>query len=132
MVNAAPRLLYPPGKRPGNRCIGVWVGKQGAENLAPTGIRSPDRPARSELLYRLSHSGPRRLFSVSVKFYCQIHILPLYGGVFATKSNQNSQHFQTKTNCVLVRDSRLFTLREKELIFVSPPPTPAKQQVARC
>jgi hypothetical protein len=26
----------------------VWTG---AENLAPTGIRSPDRPARSELLY---------------------------------------------------------------------------------
>jgi hypothetical protein len=30
----------------------VWTG---AENLAPTGIRSPDRPARSESLYRLSH-----------------------------------------------------------------------------
>ena len=28
----------------------VWTG---AENLAPTGIRSPDRPARSETLYRL-------------------------------------------------------------------------------
>ena len=26
----------------------------GAENLAPTGIRSTDRPARSESLYRLS------------------------------------------------------------------------------
>jgi hypothetical protein len=29
-----------------------------AEILAPTGIRSPDRPARSESLYRLSYSGP--------------------------------------------------------------------------
>jgi len=29
----------------------VWTGM---ENLAPTGIRSPDRPARSESLYRLS------------------------------------------------------------------------------
>jgi hypothetical protein len=28
----------------------VWTG---AENLAPTGIRSPDRPARSHSLYRL-------------------------------------------------------------------------------
>ena len=27
----------------------------GAENLAPTGIQSPDCPARSELLYRLSY-----------------------------------------------------------------------------
>jgi hypothetical protein len=35
----------------------VWTG---AENLAHTGIRSPDRPARSEsLLYRLSYFGPR-------------------------------------------------------------------------
>ena len=33
----------------------VWTG---AENLAPTGIRSLDRPARSESLYRLSYPGP--------------------------------------------------------------------------
>ena len=33
----------------------VWTG---AENFAITGIRSPDRPARSESLYRLSHPGP--------------------------------------------------------------------------
>jgi hypothetical protein len=32
----------------------VWTG---VENLAPTGIRSPDRPARSESLYRLSYPG---------------------------------------------------------------------------
>jgi len=32
----------------------VWTG---AENLAPTGIRSPDRPARSESLYRRRYSG---------------------------------------------------------------------------
>jgi hypothetical protein len=30
----------------------VWTG---AENLAPTRIRSPNRPARSQLLYRLSY-----------------------------------------------------------------------------
>ena len=29
----------------------------GAENLAPTGIRSTDRPASSDLLYRLSYPG---------------------------------------------------------------------------
>jgi hypothetical protein len=33
----------------------VWTG---TENLAPTRIRSTDRPARSELLYRLSYPGP--------------------------------------------------------------------------
>jgi hypothetical protein len=30
------------------------------ENLAPTGIRSSDRPDRSESLYRLSYPGPDR------------------------------------------------------------------------
>ena len=38
---------WPPGP--------VWTG---AKNLAPTGIRSPDLPARSESLYRLSYPGP--------------------------------------------------------------------------
>ena len=28
------------------------------ENLAPTGFRSPDRPAHNESLYRLSHRDP--------------------------------------------------------------------------
>ena len=30
----------------------LWTG---AENLAPTGIRSPDSPARSESVYRLRY-----------------------------------------------------------------------------
>ena len=52
MVNSTPRPLY-PGKDPvpivreaGWAPGPVWMG---AENLAPTGIRSPERPARSEL-----------------------------------------------------------------------------------
>jgi hypothetical protein len=36
----------------------VWTG---AENLAPTGIRSPDRPARSQSLYRLSYRAHTEL-----------------------------------------------------------------------
>ena len=34
----------------------MWTG---AENLAATGFRSPDRPARSESLYRLRYPGRR-------------------------------------------------------------------------
>ena len=34
----------------------VWTG---AEKIATTGNRSPDRPARSESLYRLSYPGPQ-------------------------------------------------------------------------
>jgi hypothetical protein len=44
-------ILQEAGWAPGT----VW---EGAENLAPTGIRSPDRPARSESLYRLSYPSP--------------------------------------------------------------------------
>jgi hypothetical protein len=58
----APAAL-PPGKRPGTNCIGGWVGARagltGAENLGPTGIQSPDRPARSQALYRLTYPRPR-------------------------------------------------------------------------
>jgi len=35
----------------------VWAG---VENPVPTGIRSPDRPARSQTLHRLHYPGPRR------------------------------------------------------------------------
>ena len=43
----------------------VWTG---AENLAPTGIRSPDRPARSVSLYRLSYPGRRLNCLIFVPF----------------------------------------------------------------
>jgi hypothetical protein len=49
----------PLGKRRGTHCIGCWVGPgaglDGCRKFARTGIRSPDRPANSESLYRLSY-----------------------------------------------------------------------------
>jgi len=70
-----PRPLFTPGKDPvpivqeaGWAPEPVWTG---AENLTPTGIRSPDRPVRRKSLYRLSypvHSIPdsdNRFFSSS-------------------------------------------------------------------
>ena len=52
-----------PRERPGTHCTGDWVGPQGRSGRVrkispPTRIRSPDRPARSESLYRLSYPGP--------------------------------------------------------------------------
>jgi hypothetical protein len=53
---------FTPGERPGTHCIGGWVGTRagldGAVNLTHTGIPSPDSPARSQSLYRLSYPGP--------------------------------------------------------------------------
>jgi hypothetical protein len=62
LVSATPRPLNPQ-ECPDTHCIGGWVspraGLDGCENFAPpTGIRSPDRPARSKSLYRLSSPGP--------------------------------------------------------------------------
>ena len=45
-------IVQEAGWAPGS----VWTG---AENLAPTGIRSPDRPARSESLYYCTSSNVR-------------------------------------------------------------------------
>jgi len=49
----APAALY-PRERPGTHCTGDWVGpRAGLDKWGksrPTGIRSPDRPARSQPL----------------------------------------------------------------------------------
>jgi len=65
MVNVTPRPLYPLGiellaivQEAGWAPGPVWVI---AENLASTGIRFKDRPARSESLYRLSYRGQQLL-----------------------------------------------------------------------
>jgi hypothetical protein len=53
VVSTKPRPLYPK-ERPGTHYTGGWEGPRGGldvcENFAPTGIRSPDRPARSLLM----------------------------------------------------------------------------------
>jgi hypothetical protein len=69
-VNATPVLTL--GKRLGIHCTGGWVsptlGLEGCKKFFPAGIRSSDRPARSELLYRLRYpctfvlmEGPKHL-----------------------------------------------------------------------
>ena len=46
------QAALPPDKRPGTHCTGGWMGPgpvwTGVENLVPTEVRNPDRPARSE------------------------------------------------------------------------------------
>jgi hypothetical protein len=57
-----------PGKRTAARCAEI-VGapetvRRGAENLLPTGIRSPDPSAGSESLYRLLHKSSLKTYSI--------------------------------------------------------------------
>src|SRR5215469_14147913 len=71
-----PGRLYPQ-ERPGTHCTGGWVGPgAGLDRCGksrPTGIRSPDLPARSESLYRLRYSG-----SNFTRTMLKIHILLTY------------------------------------------------------
>jgi len=61
MVNASARLYYPQEKEPVPTVKEAgWAARPilfGAENLAPIGIRSPDRTARIESIYRLQYAG---------------------------------------------------------------------------
>ena len=52
------RLVAPAGL--------VWTV---AGNLAPTMIRSPDRPARTESLYRMSYPGPH-MYNIYICTFC--------------------------------------------------------------
>ena len=78
-VSVTPRPLFTPGRDPvpnvqeGGWALGpVWTG---AENLAPTGIRSPDRPARSQSLYRLSYPATGIYFIRQIKPFTQFLLL---------------------------------------------------------
>ena len=73
VVKATPQMLYPRERDPAPLIYkarwnpgSVWMD---AENLAPTGIRSLDRPVRSRSLYRLSSRGQHRLGHATIKHH---------------------------------------------------------------
>jgi hypothetical protein len=65
----APAAFYPRERR-GTHCTGGWVGPRAVLDRCGkslTGIRSPDRPARNQSLYRLSY--PAHTYNkLSLKF----------------------------------------------------------------
>jgi len=73
---ARPGRTLPPGKNwyPLYRRLGGSQGRSGrGKKLTTTGIRSPDGPARNELLYRLSYPGHLSMYGL-VKFICNNRI----------------------------------------------------------
>ena len=94
-VSVTPRPLFTPGKdqvpiiqeagwAPGP----VWTG---VENLATTGIRSPDRPAGSESLYRLSYPAHIQLKSVIIFVTAHFEACLI---VVSVNKNARHQHVQ--------------------------------------
>jgi hypothetical protein len=70
VVNATLRTFY-PRERLGTYYIGGWVGRRtsldGCGKSRQHWNLNPDRPARSESLYRLSYPGPRQVVQVKLK-----------------------------------------------------------------
>ena len=80
---------FTPGKEPvsvveeAGWALGlVWTG---AENLASTRIRSPERPARSESLYRLSYHGYHLYWCIFRNCALKIQV--------SLKSDKNNRYF---------------------------------------
>ena len=75
-VSITPRPLFTPGKDPVPivQEAGWAPGpvRTGAEYLASIGIRSPDRPARSQSLYRLSYRTHSYLWEIFLYTICQL------------------------------------------------------------
>jgi len=77
-VSVTPWPLFTPGKDPIPIIKEAWWAPgsvwTGAENLAPTGIRSPDRPAHSQSLYRLCYPAHQCLFITDISFGTAIQL----------------------------------------------------------
>ena len=110
MVNDTHWPLY-PRERDGTHCKGGWVGSRagldGCGKSRPTGIRSPDRPARSQSLYRLRYPGPN---SLPLTFNI-LHIYPFSNSI----SNWPTLHPHKKTGKIIVLCLSMFTFLEKGL-----------------
>ena len=63
-VSVTPRPLFTPRERPGTHCTGGWVGPRvgldSCRKSRPHQDSIPDRPGRSQSLYRLSYRAPNR------------------------------------------------------------------------
>jgi len=70
---------FTPRRRPGTYCIEGWVGPRagldGCRKSQPIGIRSTDRPGRSESLYRQSYPGSQHVIYNSYIFSPEILVL---------------------------------------------------------
>jgi len=106
-VSITPRRLFTPGKDPvpilqetGWAPESVWTG---AEYLAPTGIRSPDPPARSQSLYLLSYSTHFHIFPTVMKWFLwhslKYHEALWHNYVF------DSKFLVTDVDCRLVKET---------------------------
>jgi hypothetical protein len=108
VVNATRRPLYPPEKNRYPLCGRLWAPGPiwtGAENIAPTGIRSPDCPARSESLNRLSYPGPQLHLATSQKQVVKISVIKISLQLYNICISSN---FTLTFHCIPTANSKQF------------------------
>ena len=114
----APAALY-PRERTGTHCTGGWVGPgpvwTRAENITPTGIRSLDRPARSQSLYRLRYPA-----------HSYVILIALPRQQWLRQSYPSLQNSSLESSCVVVALIENFST-SKPLKG-----SPEKSQILRC
>jgi hypothetical protein len=105
-----PRTLSTPGKHwipiaqeAGWATGPVWTG---AENLAPTGIRSPARPAHIQSLYQLSYS-PHIFVPLVIKISRSLN----FRGILCTFTLQTAQYHGNFGNILLRGGANKFLAR---------------------
>jgi len=105
----ASAALY-PRERPDTHCTGVWVGPRSGldrcEEFPPTGIRSPDRPARCQSLYRLRY--PAHLLAADTPNILPAPGLIWYIFTWLMKAPGNRPVTFTNVNKILTFSGSLF------------------------
>ena len=106
-VSVTPRPLFTPGKEtryPLYRRLGGPQGRSGQVRKisTPTGIRSPDRPARSQSLYRLSNRGPQRIREECIKMYFEAVALEVWYWSYQAYDRENWRAFMVVVMKILV------------------------------
>jgi hypothetical protein len=131
-VSVTPQPLFSPGKDPvpivqeAEWAPGpVWTDE---ENLASTGIRSPDRPARSQSLYRLSypaqmlHASPIKVHDTnSILCACQRQFKPLHSATnICSVSRTNTLTWQLHNFQTLWNEITKFPSMWRDTFYLDP------------
>jgi hypothetical protein len=114
----APAAPYPQ-ERHGTHCTGGWVGLRAGRDRCgkspPTGIRSPDRPARRQSLYRLRY--PAHPCSNQTRLNSARCFIDLMGEEDITALTQVSFYFCRKSGLKNVKMRPFAGSKAKFLVF---------------
>ena len=92
-----------------------------AENLVPTGIRTPDRPARSQSLYRLSYPAHENRHNQSKTQH----------RVQRKHTNVRNEKFRNNKRATILMKNRM-TIPRVTLTINNAPTIPAKDSIMMC